>query len=55
MSVEKRFRKKAMEAGISVEIDFLDVQIADIKALVGKSFLKITNDDLSRTTEDRYM
>lgn len=47
----EKIQKKAKEAGIS-EIDFLDAQIADIKALWEK--LEITNDDFIRTTEDRH-
>lgn len=47
----EKIQKKAKEAGMS-EIDFLDAQIADIKALWEK--LEITNDDFIRTTEDRH-
>ncbi len=47
----EKIQKKAKEAGIS-EIDFLDAQITDIKALWEK--LEITNDDFIRTTEDRH-
>lgn len=47
----EKIQKKAKEAGMS-EIEFLDAQIADIKALWEK--LEITNDDFIRTTEDRH-
>ncbi len=47
----EKIQKKAKEAGMS-EIDFLDAQIADIKALWEK--LEITNDDFIRTTEERH-
>lgn len=47
----EKIQKKAKEAGMS-EIEFLDAQIADIKALWEK--LEITNDDFIRTTEERH-
>lgn len=47
----EKIQKKAQEAGVS-EIEFLDEQIADIKALWEK--LEISNDDFIRTTEERH-
>lgn len=47
----EKIQKKAKEAGMS-EIEFLDAQIADIKALWEK--LEITNDDFIRTTQERH-
>ena len=47
----EKIQKKAQEAGMS-EIEFLDAQIADIKALWEK--LEITNDDFIRTTQERH-
>ncbi|WP_101772555.1 methionine--tRNA ligase [Peptostreptococcus faecalis] len=47
----EKIQKKAQEAN-KTEIEFLDEQIADIKALWKK--LEISNDDFIRTTEPRH-
>ncbi|MDR0879593.1 MAG: methionine--tRNA ligase [Clostridioides sp.] len=47
----EKIQKKAQESG-KTEIEFLDEQIASIKALWGK--MDISYDDFIRTTEDRH-